>query len=187
MTWVRADQVELQNGERLAGKVLALTTNTLVIESELLGKVSLPRDHVAVITLGPRTTASAGKLSAATNQLSRALIAARAKTDPSATTALGDVEANTNSIRQIQSQFLGDAGPEANKQFGQMVAGLMSGRITVSDLRAQAKAVADQARALKREGGDDPSGMLDSYLAILDDFLRDSAPAAATSTNSTDR
>ena len=182
-TWVRADQVELQNGERLAGKVLALTTNVLVIESELLGKVSLPRDQVAAITLGPRSTAPAARLSSSTNQLPRALAAALAKRDPSATAALGQLDLGTNSVRQIQSQLLGDAGPEANQQFNQMVAGLMTGKITVNDLRVQAKAVADQARALRRDGADDPSGMLDAYLAILDDFLRDSAPAAAT-TNS---
>src|SRR5436309_4753036 len=50
---IRADQVEMQNGDRYLGTVLSLDTNTLVFRSAVLGTVNLPRDHVALITLGP--------------------------------------------------------------------------------------------------------------------------------------
>ena len=54
-TWLWADQVEMQNGDRYLGKVLSLTTDKLVIQSDVLGKLTLPRDKVALITLGATT------------------------------------------------------------------------------------------------------------------------------------
>src|SRR5712691_661739 len=50
--FLRADQVEMQNGDRYAGKVLALNTNTVVLQSDVLGLVNLPREKVANIALG---------------------------------------------------------------------------------------------------------------------------------------
>src|SRR5438270_6973991 len=50
---LRADQVEMQNGDRYVGTVLSLGTNTLVLHSEVLGDLTLPRGKVALITLRP--------------------------------------------------------------------------------------------------------------------------------------
>ena len=75
--------------------------------------------------------------------------------------------AHTNLIRQVQKQFLTDAGPEANKKFDELLSGLMSGKLTVDDLRAEARSAADQLRALKRDPGEDSSFAADAYLAIL--------------------
>src|SRR5438034_10349096 len=50
--WLRADQVEMQNGDRYLGTVLSLDTNTLVLRSAVLGTVTLPRGKVALIHLG---------------------------------------------------------------------------------------------------------------------------------------
>ena len=36
-TGIRADQVEMQNGERYLGEVLSIDTNALVLRSEVLG------------------------------------------------------------------------------------------------------------------------------------------------------
>jgi len=47
-----ADQVELQNGDRYVGHVLSLSTNAVVLKSEVLGTLRLPRSKVAVITFG---------------------------------------------------------------------------------------------------------------------------------------
>src|SRR5205814_7885198 len=49
---LRADQVEMQNGDRYLGTVLALDTNTLVLRSAVLCTVNLPRGQVVLITLG---------------------------------------------------------------------------------------------------------------------------------------
>ena len=35
---VRADQIEMQNGDRYNGKLLAMTNGTLVLQSEILGR-----------------------------------------------------------------------------------------------------------------------------------------------------
>src|SRR5881397_996696 len=50
--WLRADQVEMQNGDRYLGTVLSLDTNTLVLRSAVLGTVTLPRGKVALIHFG---------------------------------------------------------------------------------------------------------------------------------------
>src|SRR6266550_7083818 len=51
-TTVQADQIEMQNGDRYAGTVLTLTTNHVVLQSDVLGIVNLPRGKVTTITLG---------------------------------------------------------------------------------------------------------------------------------------
>src|SRR5438105_14266741 len=57
-----ADQIEMQNGDRYVGTVLSLNANTLVLHSEVLGDLTLPRVQVAHISLRP---------GAATNLVSR--------------------------------------------------------------------------------------------------------------------
>src|SRR5947199_9025024 len=64
-----ADQVEMQNGDRYLGKVLSLDTNTLVLRSDVLGTVRLPRGKVALITLGLSTSTNLARLRSATNGL----------------------------------------------------------------------------------------------------------------------
>jgi len=184
--WARADQVEMQNGDRYVGNVVSLNTNTLVLENEVLGMVRLPRGKVALITLGSRPLVSVTPLPSPAKGQVRAPSAARpaAATNPSP--ELRKLAGHTNLIQQVQRQFLGDAGPEANQKFDELLSGLMSGKLTVDDLRAQAQSAADQLRALKREGGADAGFAADTYLAILDHFLKGSTPAG-TGTNTPPR
>src|SRR5438309_1527431 len=49
---LRADQLEMTNGDHYNGKVLSLNTNTIVWKSDILGTLNLPRDKVANISLG---------------------------------------------------------------------------------------------------------------------------------------
>jgi hypothetical protein len=84
-------------------------------------------------------------------------------------------------IQQVQKQFLSEAGPEANGKFDELLSGLMSGKVSVEDIRAQAKSAADQLRALRREGGEETGFAVDTYLAILDHFVKETAPAAPAS------
>jgi hypothetical protein len=59
----------------------------------------------------------------------------------------------------------------------------MTGKLSVDDIRAQAKAAADQLRQLQQESGEDAGFAASAYLSILDHFLRESAPTnAATNT-----
>jgi len=179
---LRADQIQMQNGDHYSGKVLSLDTNTLVLRSEVLGTVRLPREKVALVTFGAGAVTNAARVASVTNGRSGASVQLTNGTvDLSA--ALRQLGANTNFIRQVQAQFLADAGPEANDKFNEMVGGLLSGKLTMNDIRAEAKSAADQLKELKRDLGGDDGGALDGYLAILENFLRESAPPNSAVTN----
>src|SRR5437016_5403615 len=89
----------------------------------------------------------------------------------------------TNIMQQVQQQFLSGASPQANQKFNEMAGGLLTGKLNVADIRAEAAAAADQLRKLKHDSGDD-AGALEGYLTILDNFLRETAPTAGSLTNS---
>jgi hypothetical protein len=178
----RADQIEMQNGDRYIGNVLSLNTNMLTLQSDVLGTLHLPRTQVAHISLGSAPIKPLVGLPAQTNVLLRAAGAPLLRTNstPDMSAALRQLGTDKGSLQQVQSQLLSDAGPEANKKFNEMVGGLLTGRLTVNDLRAQAKSLTEQVRSLKRDLGDDAGGMIDTYLVVLDSFLKETEPAAGT-------
>ncbi len=182
------DQVEMQNGDRYAGTVLSLDSNSVVLRSDILGKVSLPRSQVALITLGPVARANAARLRAgSTNGLSRLPAGSVARTNSELAALLRQLGSDTNSLREVQGQLLSQAGPEANQKFNQMLRDLTSGKMTLSDLRAQAKAAADQVRGQRGELNGELGGLLDGYLGILDGFLQETAPPESGGTNKLSR
>lgn len=180
----QADQVEMQNGDRYNGKVLTLNADTVMLRSDVLGTLSLPRGKVALITLGtgvlPRVAAASPAPATNASLILSKPAAAPAATDADINSALRQLGSNTNLIQQVQAQFLGSAGPEANKKFTEMLGGLSSGKMGIDDLRTQAKAAADQLRSLKRELGDGGDSEMDGYLSILEDFLKETAPAGVS-------
>lgn len=178
---LRADQVEMQNGDRYFGKVLSLDTNTVVLQSDVLGTVRLPRGKIAGVAFGVNATTNATRF-ATMNPQRRAPTAAQTNGATDLSASLPQLGTNTDFIRQIQSQFLADAGPEANNKFNEMAAGLMSGKLTVNDIRAEAKTASAQLKELKRDLGDD-TGALDGYLTILENFLHETTPTASSVTN----
>jgi len=180
---LQADQVEMQNGDRYLGKVLSLDTNTLVLRSDVLGTVHLPRGKVALITLGAGASTNVARTASATNALAHAPSAALTNGMADLSASLGQLAANTNFIQQVQAQLLGAAGPEANNKFNELLGGLMSGKLTVNDIRQEAKSAADQLKQLKRGLGEDAGWAVDGYLAILENFLRETAPASGSGTN----
>jgi uncharacterized protein len=175
-----ADQIEMQNGDRYAGHILSLNTNTIVLQSDVLGTLRLPRAKVAVITLGtaPATTSPALHSPINAQVRSPAAVPANAATNPHP--ALRQLGVSTNLIQQVQKQFLSGAGPEANDKFNELLGGLMSGNLSVDDIRAEAKSAADQLRALQRESGEDAGFAVNAYLTILDHFLKETAPTRST-------
>ena len=178
-----ADQVELQNGDRYIGHVLSLNSNSVVLQSELLGTLRLPRSKVAVITLGPVGATSFPALPLSTNASAVPRTAATATAVSNLPPALPGLSVDTNLMQQVQKQFLNGAGPEANAKFNELLGGLMSGKLSVDDIRAEAKSAADQLRALQRESGEDAGFAANAYLSILDHFLKDTTPkASATNT-----
>ena len=181
---VCADQIEMQNGDRYLGKVLSLNTNMVILQSDLLGTLNLPREKVAIIALGTAALTNSARPAALASVPVRKLSITGTNAAHDGTSALRWLGGNTNVIRQVEEQFLAGAGPEAKAKFNEMASGLMSGKLTVSDIRVQAKSAADQLRAAKRDLGEEAGFALDGYLAILDSFLRETestgAPASKT-------
>src|ERR1051325_1070057 len=172
-----ADQLDMQNGDRYFGKILSMSADTVVLESDVLGKVNVPRKKVTNISLG----ANGALLKVTTNQALVAPLPAQPATPTAVQTnldlsaSLGSLGANTNFIGQIREQMLATATPETQQKYDEMVAGLMSGKLNMNDLRRQAKSSADQLRAMKKELGPEAGDSLDVYLEILDNFLKESA------------
>jgi len=173
---LHADQVEMQNGDHYIGKVLSLDSNTLVLKNDNLGTIRLPRAKVTNLTFGanPATTPASPVIATNVQSQTPSVTTTNGQADLSA--SLKALGANTNFIKQVQSQFLAGAGPEANAKFNEMVTGMMSGNMDINGLRAEAKKAAANLKQMKREVGDD-TGMLDSYLSILENFIQESEPA----------
>jgi hypothetical protein len=178
----RADQIEMQNGDRYSGAVVSMTPDTVVLQSEVLGQLKLPRNKVSTISLG--STKLVSRPAPMTNNPATAAPALAAQSTAGAAGVLHQLGANTNLIQQIRKQFLADAGPQANDKFDDLLTGLLTGKLDMNGLRAEAKSAADQLRAMKKDMGNDAGGTLDAYLGVLDNFLSQSGPpASAPGTN----
>src|SRR5258706_12399724 len=55
----KADQIEMLNGDRYQGKIISLNSNEVVLNSDMLGLVKVPRAKVLGITAGTAITATA--------------------------------------------------------------------------------------------------------------------------------
>jgi len=173
-----ADQVIMQNGDRYHGKVVSVTTNALVLQSDVLGTVNLSRSKVSQIVLGSEASATA-----LPQTKPAALATPKTNADAALATTVRQLKSQPQLIQQVQTQYLNDATPEAKAKFDQMLTDLSTGKMSVDGLRAEAKSTADQLRAMRKELGEDAGEGLDGYLAILDNFVQESAPAAASTTN----
>ena len=169
---LRADQLQMLNGEHYAGKILSLNSNSIVFESDVLGKVTVPREKVASMNFGANATTNAPaapRVVASTNRFSHA-----------STNVAAALKNGTNSaaIEQIRQQMLTGTSPEVNQKYDEMLGGLMSGKLSVNDIRDQAKTAIGQINQLKKESPQaDP--MLDAYLEILQNFVNDAEPTPA--------
>jgi hypothetical protein len=149
----------MQNGDRYNGKVISMTNDIMVLQSEVLGTITFPRAKIAKISLGNGAPVSA-KSQASTNAAANSLASLH---QPGA----------ANEAAKVKQQFLADADPAAKAKFDEMLGALMSGKMTVADLRVQAKSAADQLRQIKKELGPEADSTLDGYLSILEGFLKE--------------
>ena len=168
----RADQVLMQNGDRYNGKVVSVSPTNVVFQSDVLGTVSLSRGKVANLIMGAAATNSVVTAPApATNSASDLSAAMR---------QLGN---QSNLVNHVRAQFLAAAGPEANQQFERMLNDLSTGKMSIADLRAQARNAANQLRELEKEAGEDSTGTMGLYLSILDSFLAETESPTSGITN----
>jgi hypothetical protein len=174
MPELRADVLEMQNGDRYSGKVLAVSASTVVLNSEVLGKINVPRNQVASLTFGTNAAGLILAGNAPTNLPSATAATAWANTNVDLSAALRQLGANTNFVGQIRQQMLAGS-PEAAGKYDEMVNGLLSGQMNLNDLRQQAQSSAEQLRELKSELGPEAGESLDSYLKVLDGFIKETA------------
>ncbi len=179
----RADSVVMQNGDHYNGKVMSISTNALVLQSDVLGTVNLPRAKVASIAFGANASTNSATAAAPTLPQIRAASLQLSNSPPANPASLRQLKTQTNLIQQVQGKFLAGATPEVGVKYNQMLDDLSTGKMSVSDLRTQAKDAADQLRALQRDGGDDSSGTMNTYLTILDQFLQESAAEVTTNSS----
>src|SRR5437588_1758964 len=106
----RADQVQLQNGDQLAGKVVSMDANTLVLQSQVLGVLRVPRNQIALVNFGAQARTNPAPVLAPAQPLLRAPSPAHTNAAPSLDVSLRQLGSQTNLIRQVRDQFLAGAG-----------------------------------------------------------------------------
>jgi hypothetical protein len=152
----RADTLNLINGDRFIGLVQLVNESEVQIKSEVVGLLKVPRDKVASIYFGTNRPPIDLGFGAQSEQS----IPLKEKIDPKA-------------VDQVQKEFLGTATPEANAMFTELVQGLSSGKLSISDIRKQAADSLKELRELQAEVGEDADNpLLSGYVGILEKFIR---------------
>jgi len=179
----------MQNGDRYVGKVLSMTGTNVLFESEMLGKINVPRKNVASMAFGTnavaaRVSTNVVHITAATpaplNLSSPAAASAKpaaSSTNTDLSAALSNLGGNTDFIREIREKMLAGS-PAASAKYDTMVNDLMTGKMDMNGLRRQAADSANQLRQLKKELGPEADESLDGYLKILETFLNQSSAGA---------
>lgn len=171
-----ADQLQMQNGDRYTGKVVSVTEESLVLQSDVLGKVTLPRNKIASLTFGDAKATNAAPPPAPSTAAVPTVSPNTANTNADLAAAFRNLGANTNFVQQIRQQMLAGS-PEGGQKYDELVNGLMSGKLNLNDIRSQAKTSIDQINELKRDLGPDAGDALDSYLSILQNFVDETTTA----------
>lgn len=175
-----ADQVVMENGDMLSGRVVAMNTNVLVLQNENFGAVAIPRTKITSIVFGVT------KAAAATNGIAaRSLAAAQTNSISDLAAEARSIRGQSNLIQQVESQYLNSAGPDAVNKFNELLDGLSTGKIDMNGLRAQAQSTADQLRQLTNGMDSDVMEEANGYLSILDGFLKETAPANGATNSAT--
>lgn len=228
------DTLELDNGDRLHGQVVAVDADKVQFRSEIHGELSLERRRVIGIVFGDaRRSGGAGERSGATPTPAIPIVEPPSPETPMAAEAgeadgqkekqetpaeiirrlaapdfgpqavaeldqaFGRRPAGPNPpaeqtpedvVRQLRAEGLdpalmnelqlrlpGFASPEVQGYFHDRVGGLISGKISLQDIRDDAIDARDQLLDLKKDLGPDAAA-LDGYLGILEGFIRVTAP-----------
>lgn len=158
-----ADIIECDNGDRYNGKVLSMDEKTVKLQNEIAGTLTIPRARIVGISFRPAQPKPASKVP---------MISTNAPVvDPN------KVKFDGASVDRIQNEYLATATPEANQMFQEMIRGLQTGQLNLGDIRAQAATTLKELQEAQKElGDDDLGGLLSSYGAILESFLKQTPP-----------
>jgi hypothetical protein len=186
---LRADEVDMQNGDRYIGTVLSVSADAVVLKSEELGRITVPRKNVTAMAFGtnavaPKAASDAATVSSPTNLPAAPSTAELTGTNADFSAAYHNLAADTNIVAQIRQQMLA-SNPAATGKYDELVNGLLDGSLNMNDLRREAQSDEDQLRALKHDLGPDAGDSIDGYLDVLDAFLKESDSATAPTNSAT--
>lgn len=190
LTAVRADQIEMRNGDRYSGKVTGLTGNHVILKSELLGTLRIRRDSVLAIRMGEQPlqlTAPVEPPSGTNAPLPKA------PPVPVISVAAGPgqqidmhapvshlIAANPQLVAEIRNQVLAGAGTNAVAEYDALVNGLASGELGIADIGREASSVAAQLRELRGSEDAETAEIFNEYLSILDSFVAVTKPVISS-------
>lgn len=180
----RADTVELTNGDLLSGKVATVNAEQVILASDVLGEVKLPRAKVAAIHFGERKPAAA-KVGAAPVAPASGAPARTLPAEPSVDDVLNQLKAGAGGgdlTKMLQKEFPLLQSPEVKAYFDKTIGGLMSGELDVSDIRQQALDVRNQVKELEKDLGPEGMAALKPYLSVLDRFIKDTGHLSGKAT-----
>jgi hypothetical protein len=200
---LRADTVQLANGDLLSGEVLSLDAKQLKIKSQVLGEITIPRAKVQAITLGDAparpsaadtrpTLQGAGAKPPAAGSLS---IEDLLKQLGAGGAAGGTPGASEDLLKQLQSggvspgdldklkkQFPLLASPEVQGYVNKTLGGLIDGSLSIGDIRNQAIRARDETKEAIKDLGPEAEQALKGYLGILDQFIKETEPKPPAAT-----
>jgi hypothetical protein len=151
------DSIQCHNGDRYNGKVLLVNETEVRLLNDIHGTLTIPRSKVVSIAFQSGSVTNVPVIPAV----------------PAVSPGNGGLSVDAAAVEQVQREVLGTANPEANQLFQEMVQGLASGKLNVGDIRAKALSTLNEVRELQKElGDDDISSVLDSYVGILEGFVK---------------
>ena len=193
-----ADRLQLSNGDEIEGKLIETSEKEIRFRHEILGEIVLPRDRVHAIELGlkrggKRIMADGSPAGAETpEQIVDRLV--NPDVTPNSVKKLGKNQhqhrsadaaiaelrikgVDDQTMNQLHGMLPGFGSPEVQKYFHEQVNGLMSGSLSIGDIRKDAIDARDELKELMDDLG--PSGAaLNGYFGILDSFIEQTDPNA---------
>lgn len=166
---VRADTVQLVNGDTVSGQVVAMDAKQLKLTSKLLGNLSIEREKIRAIFFGDAPPASMGRPEEAKQPPGGA--------SPEDVVRQLRQQGLDESVRsQLQREFplLGASGPQ--QYFNDTISGLISGKLSLQDIRKDAINARTQLLDLQKDLGPEAAAALSPYMGILDRFIRETEP-----------
>src|SRR5215211_3936069 len=103
LSWSSADQVDMLNGDRYAGRVTSIATNTVTLQSDVLGTITLPRDKVAHIALGNGAAINSAPVKPSVDRL-QTTASASTNSSSELSAAIQQLRHNSSAVKQVQDE-----------------------------------------------------------------------------------
>ncbi len=195
---VRAEIIELENGDIIQAELLQVTEKTLRIRHEIFGEVDIPRARVHAIVMRDPKSGNTKKLkpdgSEAEQETPKQIIdrlvnkdfgprsikeleqgAKRQMTPRDAVEQLRREGVDPELKRSLHMMLPGFGTPEVQGYFNNRVDGLMKGSLSIQDIRKDAIGARDQLREIMDDLGQDGAA-LQGYFSILNNFIEKTRP-----------